>query len=131
MKGLEGTGYPGYPFIDLRRDPVDRDLEIPGGIALKQTDLVLGDSTGVGKDRNQEPFFFQGAIDFGKVGPEQGLTPGDQAPQGPQGKGLIGQVVNFLKGKLLVPGLEIMGRKVDVAMAAVIIAAGGKLQLKE
>ena len=101
-----------------------------GGYWLEQLDVLLVDQAGVGEDGDEQALALEQQVDVGEVGAQERLAAGDQAPQRAQLDGLGGDGVDLGQGQLAGAGLGVAGGQVDVAVAAVVVAAGGQLDVE-
>jgi len=129
-KSGEGARASSDRFIGPAGRPVHAHLDVPGRIVLEQLYLGGCDQAGVGEDAQQEAQSLQTQVDLGEVLPQQRLAAGDQAPYRPHIGGLLGDIEDLLEAQFRRLGGAITGRKVDIAMAAVVVAARGNLEVE-
>jgi len=92
--------------------------------------MLIRDQACVGKNGNEEPFTSQKPVKLDKIFPEQRLASGYDAPECPEGDRLVSDTADFFECQFVTEGLFISGRKVYIAVPAVVVAACGDFQIE-
>jgi hypothetical protein len=85
---------------------------------------------GIGKNGNEQSLAFQHQVKIRKIIPQKGFAARYETPKRPEGNGLIGNKADFLQCQFILQRRLIARREVDVAMTAVVVAAGGDLEVE-
>jgi hypothetical protein len=92
--------------------------------------MLIRDQARIGKNGNEQAFTSQQPVKLNKIFPEQGLAAGYDAPECPERDCLVRYFADLIQCQFITEGSSISRRKVYIAVPAIVVAAGGDLQIE-